>query len=141
MRFHFTSDSSFQYWGWLIDNIGIGLPNTYYDSWDGTSMATPHVAGAVGWLASVYPNETVAQRKERILQGGDSKTALSGKTVAGRRLNLYGAYLYSPASGPSISVISPNGGEVLMMVTSHSITWTTSGTVGNVDIDYSLDGG
>ena len=142
MRFHFTSDGSVQYWGWLIDSIGIGTDLTYsYESWNGTSMATPHVAGAVAWLASVYPDETVAQRKQRLMYGGDAKAALSGTTVSGRRLNLLGAYNYSPASGPSITVTSPNGGESLMMGTSHGITWTTTGTVGNVAIQYSLDSG
>ncbi len=141
MRFRLASNSSGNWIGWLIDDVGIGLVNTYYDSWDGTSMATPHVAGAVAYLASIFPNETVAQRKQRILYGGDSKTSLSGITVTGRRLNLYGAYNFTPASGPSITVTSPNGGEVWMIGTSYPITWTTIGTVGTVDIYYSLNSG
>ncbi len=104
-------------------------------------MACPHVTGAVGYLASIYPNETVAQRKLRILYGGDLKASLSGKTVTGRRLNLYGAYSYTPTAQPSITVTSPNGGEVWTRGTAHNITWTWSGTVGNVDIYYSLNSG
>ncbi|MBN1197603.1 MAG: S8 family serine peptidase, partial [Candidatus Aminicenantes bacterium] len=69
MRFRLQSDNDGTTWiGWLIDNIGIGNSKSYsYESWGGTSMATPHVAGAVAWLAAVFPDETVAQRKERIL--------------------------------------------------------------------------
>ena len=37
----------------------------------------------------------------------------------------------------SITVTSPNGGESWTVGTSHNITWTSTGTVGNVNIDYS----
>ena len=42
---------------------------------------------------------------------------------------------------PSIRVTSPNGGEKLQPGTIQNITWTSTGDVGNVRIDYSLDGG
>ncbi|MCJ7524921.1 MAG: S8 family serine peptidase, partial [Candidatus Aminicenantes bacterium] len=142
MRFRLQSNNDGTTWiGWLIDNVGIGLANTYYDSWNGTSMATPHVTGAVAYLASIFSNETVAQRKSRILNGGDSKTSLAGKTVTGKRLNLYGAYSYTPPSQPAITVTSPNGGEVWTRGTAHTLIWTWSGTVGNVQIHYSLNSG
>ncbi len=142
MRFHLYSDDTENGLGAVFDDIGI-VTSIYspYESWNGTSMATPHVAGAVGYLASIFPNETVAQRKERILLGGDLKASLSGMTVTGRRLNLYGAYAYTPASGPSYTVASPNGGEVWIAGTSQSITWTSTGTPGNVDIYYSINSG
>jgi len=41
----------------------------------------------------------------------------------------------------SITVTSPNGGESWVVGSSHDITWTTVGTVGNVKIEYSTDGG
>ncbi|MGE3063536.1 MAG: FlgD immunoglobulin-like domain containing protein [bacterium] len=40
-----------------------------------------------------------------------------------------------------ITVVSPNGGENLMAGNSQAIHWTTSGTVANVNIDYSVNGG
>jgi hypothetical protein len=42
---------------------------------------------------------------------------------------------------PTITVISPNGGENLDVDTTHEITWTSSGTVGNVSIEYSINNG
>jgi hypothetical protein len=42
---------------------------------------------------------------------------------------------------PTIKVVSPNGGESWKVGTSHEIRWTTTGTVGNVKITYSTDGG
>jgi hypothetical protein len=41
----------------------------------------------------------------------------------------------------SITVTSPNGGEWWQVGTNHNITWTTTGTVGNVKIEYSTDNG
>jgi hypothetical protein len=40
-----------------------------------------------------------------------------------------------------ITVDSPNGGESWQVGTSHPITWTTTGTVGNVKVSYSIDNG
>ncbi|MEN3940036.1 S8 family serine peptidase [Prosthecobacter sp. SYSU 5D2] len=59
-----------------------------YKYLDGTSMATPQVAGAVAFAAQNFPNDTVAQRKERILSNVDVKTSLQGKVRTNGRLNL-----------------------------------------------------
>jgi len=143
MRFHLVSNNAGNGLGVVIDDIGIvtnlGSP---YESWDGTSMATPHVAGAVGLMASVFPNETVSQRKKRILDYGDDITSLHGITVSGRRLNLHNSIIASPPStDPAIKVTSPDGGESWVVGTSHNITWTSEGTVNNVNIDYSTNSG
>jgi hypothetical protein len=42
---------------------------------------------------------------------------------------------------PTITVTSPNGGENLEAGSSHTITWTGTGTVGNVKIEYSTNNG
>ena len=41
----------------------------------------------------------------------------------------------------SITVTAPNGGESLIIGNTFDITWTSSGTSGTVDIDYSTDNG
>jgi subtilisin family serine protease len=61
---------------------------TVYMYLDGTSMATPHVVGAVALAAMNFPNETVAQRIQRILGNVDVKASLSGLVRTGGRLNL-----------------------------------------------------
>jgi subtilisin family serine protease len=55
---------------------------------DGTSMATPHVAGAAALLIGRKPSLTVAQLRSALLDTGDAVPSLAGKTVTGRRLNV-----------------------------------------------------
>lgn len=63
-------------------------PLNVYAYLSGTSMATPHVSGAVAFAALNFPDDTVVQRIQRILRGVDSVPALAGKVSTGGRLNL-----------------------------------------------------
>ena len=63
-------------------------PANIYQFLDGTSMATPHVVGAVAFAAMNFPTETVAQRIQRILANVTPVAGLAGKVVTGGRLNL-----------------------------------------------------
>lgn len=62
--------------------------NGSYGSYDGTSMATPHVTGAAALYASVKPAATAAKIKSAILTATTPTTSLSGKCVTGGRLNI-----------------------------------------------------
>lgn len=59
-----------------------------YASYNGTSMATPHVSGAVALYASKHPGSTAAQIKSAILSSVTPTSSLSGKTVTSGRLNV-----------------------------------------------------
>ncbi len=61
---------------------------TGYASYSGTSMATPHVAGAVALLKSYSPSATHNEIKDTILRNVDPNSSLAGKTVTGGRLNI-----------------------------------------------------
>ena len=63
-------------------------PTAIYRYLDGTSMAAPHASGALAFAALNFPNDTPAQRIQRILTNATPVAALSGKVVAGGRLNL-----------------------------------------------------
>jgi len=92
--FAVESDSSINYDGVYIDDIGIGVgtrTSNRYATWSGTSMATPHVTGAVALLSASYKGDTAASRKARILDNVDTLDSLSGKVLTGGRLNLKGA--------------------------------------------------
>jgi subtilisin family serine protease len=95
-RFSLVSDAATNGDGVYIDNVRLACPGGTYDAGDyqylsGTSMASPHVAGAAAVLFSSRPRAPVAKVKAALLDGGDSLSALTSKTVSGRRLNLDGA--------------------------------------------------
>lgn len=59
-----------------------------YSIFNGTSMASPHVAGAAAMILGKNPLLTAAQVKQILLDSSDPIPALNGKTVSGGRLNL-----------------------------------------------------
>lgn len=61
-----------------------------YGSYNGTSMATPHVSGAVALYVSSNPTATAAQIKSAILGATVPTASLNGKTLTGGRLNVSG---------------------------------------------------
>ncbi|MEZ4244194.1 MAG: S8 family serine peptidase [Nitrospira sp.] len=92
-RFRFLSDDRQAFDGVYLDDIRVaciaGPPSgtTDYQFLQGTSMATPHVAGLAGLLLSVNPNLTVSQLRNAILSTVDRKASLGGKVSARGRIN------------------------------------------------------
>jgi len=74
------------------------VPGNAYESWSGTSMATPHVSGAAALLLAAHPSWSYAQVRDRIFCTARPLAALSGKTVTGGMLDL-GAALGSGTCG------------------------------------------
>lgn len=60
-----------------------------YASWDGTSMACPHVAGAAMLLLAHEPNLSYSEIKERILATSDFLPNWEDVVLSGGRLNIY----------------------------------------------------
>ncbi len=63
----------------------------HYDSWSGTSMATPHVSGIAALVWSHEPSLTAAELKQRLLQTARPLATLKGKTKTGALINAYNA--------------------------------------------------
>lgn len=70
------SDSSMQYV--VAPGVGVysALPGNTYASWNGTSMASPHVAGVAALILSANPNLTAAQ-VERIITETANATGIT----------------------------------------------------------------
>lgn len=61
-----------------------------YASYSGTSMATPHVAGAAALYASRNPGASAAQIKSALLGSATATSSLSGRVLTNGRLNVSG---------------------------------------------------
>jgi thermitase len=74
---------------------GVDIGSTYSGaSWvfmDGTSMASPHVAGAAALVRARSPQSSTADVRRALLANVDAKAGLEGRTVTGGRLNAYRA--------------------------------------------------
>jgi thermitase len=112
-----------QYGSWVdIAAPGVGIlstiPNNRYASYDGTSMACPHVAGAAAVLWSHNPSLTNAQLRSALETNVDPYQPLSGRTLAPNagRLNVYRALQAVGGGGPtqpSLSSLSLNPTSVV----------------------------
>ncbi len=66
-----------------------GTGNTSaYASYNGTSMATPHVTGAAALFKSINPSATAAQIRSAILSQTTATSSVSTRCVTGGRLNV-----------------------------------------------------
>ncbi|MBB5040468.1 Ig-like domain-containing protein [Prosthecobacter dejongeii] len=63
------------------------VPGPSFATLSGTSMATPHVSGALALAKSIAPMVSAAELKNKLLHTVDTVPALAGRTVSGGRLN------------------------------------------------------
>lgn len=88
-------------------------PGNRYQYLSGTSMATPHVAGACALLWSINPMLSVSEVKDILLNTVDPISGLAGKCVSGGRLNLNNAVLETSTPWISFDIeqgqIEPDG--------------------------------
>jgi len=90
--------STFSNWGRTTVDMaapGTAIYSTYpsnsYSLMDGTSMATPHVAGAAVLIWSSFPGFTNREVKQQLLGSGDQLTNLIDSISSGSRLNVKNA--------------------------------------------------
>ena len=103
-------------------------PNNTYSSYSGTSMATPHVTGAVAMYASLNPTATASAIKTAILNSASATptSSLTNITVTGGRLNI-GEFAgppppSAPENGPSDLTATPVSSSQI------NLAWTDNST-------------
>lgn len=104
--------SGFSQWG--LTSVDMGAPGSAilsttpgnnYATYSGTSMATPHMTGAAALVWSINPDLSPVEMKQLLMDSGDSNADLTGKTVAGTRLNVANALdMADPEPGYRFSV-------------------------------------
>ena len=57
-------------------------------TWDGTSMATPHVSGAAALYLSHRPDASWREIKEALIRSAKPITSLNGKAVSNGKLDV-----------------------------------------------------
>ncbi|HUS35217.1 MAG TPA: S8 family serine peptidase [Verrucomicrobiae bacterium] len=87
--------------------------NTAYNTIDGTSMATPHVAGAAALLLAADPASDYLRLRDRLLQRSTAIPALAGKTTTGGRLDVFRAISGQVDGLLEISINPPSGSYFL----------------------------
>ncbi len=110
--------SSFSNYGKISVDLGAPgssiystIPTRYstpYGTLSGTSMSSPHVTGAA---AMVWANNSALSHREvidHLLQGVDSNSDLSGKSVTGGRLNVYKSLLLDQANHAPVASAGPD---------------------------------
>ncbi|MBD3309261.1 S8 family serine peptidase [candidate division KSB3 bacterium] len=87
------------------------LPGNTYDAWNGTSMASPHVAGLAGLVLSKSPGLSNDQVR-RVLVESAQDLGQSGRDASFGygRINAYTALSQTPTDGSNYPAPTPNPG-------------------------------
>lgn len=72
------------------------LPGDRYGSYSGTSMAAPHVTGAIALYATANPDASASEIRQALLDSGAATAALATTIASGDRLDIGALMTYSP---------------------------------------------
>ncbi len=121
IRFRFIADGAVTADGYYIDDVRVTAASSSYkgDEYtfkNGTSMATPHVAGLAALIKAHDPALTATEIKAAILSSVDPKAAWTGRVATGGRINAASALAAPQISNVQVSAITE---------TTAVVTWTT----------------
>ncbi|MCP4157641.1 MAG: S8 family serine peptidase [bacterium] len=108
------SEASFNNWHATLQDLfapgvsiysSTGASNSSYESWNGTSMATPHVTGAWALLKHYAPNISVTDALDALVTSGTQITTGCGSDDSLPRINVDEAIAgHSPSTPPTIAL-------------------------------------
>ena len=103
-----------------------------YEVFNGTSMASPYVAGAAALICAAHPNITVDKLRAALIYNGDRVSSHDYKTLTGRRLNAFKSLnaaaendVSAPAPITDFRIIAREGRRI-------TLGWTATGDDGNL---------
>ena len=115
--------------------ITSSIPTNAYASYNGTSMAAPHVAGAFAILKQRYPTATPAELLNRLTVSG-IRIAAGTPSARYPRIQIDDSFLDNPAfatATASVSATVPVGGSV-----SKAVTLSNTAAPGALDLQYAV---
>ncbi|MCJ7776740.1 MAG: hypothetical protein MUP16_00250 [Sedimentisphaerales bacterium] len=108
--------------------------------WEDNRTGHPHIYGYRISTHTVFPICT--------LVGNQKNPSIDGNFVVWEDYridgsgDIYGAYIPTPVAPSTITVLDPNGGEMLLSGSQYTIRWESSGLgSSNVKLEYSTDNG
>ena len=118
------------------ENIVSTYPGGAYESASGTSMATPHVAGAAALLMGMNPGLTPLEVKQLLMSNADQVGNWAGKVASNGRLNVFRAAsavgTVEPNEPPTVTVTQPAAGAVFKVPVTVAIAAVANDTDGTV---------
>ncbi len=111
-------------------------PGGNYDSFNGTSMATPHVAGAAALVWAQNPTLTHLELKKRLMDTAEVIPGLAGTSLTGARLDLAAAMRSGSPPPPAPPPPGPGPNPMVCKSEQHTqiayneFFWSEAKTVG-----------
>lgn len=114
---------------------GVGITSTLlagtYGTYNGTSMATPHVSGALVLEAALNPGATGAQLRAALLETAAATSSVAGKVATGGRLDIGALIARDIPDGSQPPVTAPVADETASITALRDNVGRWKGTIGN----------